>query len=175
VKGKNTGFITFLCKFVDEMMSQLNLPAIEARLQDGKNGRNEIFDPVRKKFVALTPEEWVRQHVIHYLAGHLDYPLTLIAVEAPLLYHTRKKRSDIVVFTRSGKPILIVECKAPEVAITQAVFEQAAMYNMGFRVKYLVLTNGIVHHACRIDHAAKSCIFLPGIPAFDDLEGLPSE
>lgn len=152
------------------MMRQLNLPVIEARLQEGRNGRDEIFDPVRKKFVALTPEEWVRQHVIHYLSGHLGYPLSLVAVEAPLTYHTRKKRSDIVVFSRTGKPVMIVECKAPDVAISQSVFEQAAMYNMGFRVKYLVLTNGLVHHACRIDHEAKACIFLPQIPPFAELE-----
>lgn len=150
-------------------MQQLNLPAFEIRERKRPDGKPEIFDSVRRRFVRLTPEEWVRQHFLNYLVNHLGYPPALIAVEAQLTYNRLQKRGDIVVFGQHHKPVLIVECKAPGVAVTQAVFDQVAMYNMSLQVDYLVVTNGLAHYACLIDHAAKSYRFLEGIPRYGDI------
>src|ERR1035437_10387852 len=149
-------------------MQALTLPDAGLRIRS-KNEKQEVFDCVRKKFVALTPEEWVRQHFIHYLIHHLSVPVSLIAVEASLHYHRLKKRSDIVVYGKDGKPSLIVECKAPEVAITQAVFDQVAMYNMTLKVPYLAVTNGLVHFACHIDHSSGKIVFLKEIPVYGEM------
>jgi hypothetical protein len=149
-----------------EGMQALNLPEADLRIRN-KGDKQEVFDPVRKKFVALSPEEWVRQHFIAYLTGHRHVPSSLIAVEASLLYNRMKKRSDIVVYSNTGSPCLIVECKAPEVPITQAVFDQAAMYNRTLEVPYLAVTNGMVHYSCSVDHATGSIVFLKEIPLFE--------
>ena len=149
-------------------MQTLNLPDAGLRIRS-KNEKQEVFDCVRKKFVALTPEEWVRQHFIHYLIHHLSVPVSLIAVEASLHYYQLKKRSDIVVYGKDGKPSLIVECKAPEVAMTQAVFDQVAMYNMTLKVPYLAVTNGLVHFACFIDHSSGKIVFLKEIPVYGEM------
>jgi hypothetical protein len=151
-------------------MQTLNLPVAPLRIRS-KGEKQEVFDPVRKKFVSLTPEEWVRQHFIHYLVAHRNVPASLIAVEASLSYNRLKKRSDLVVFGKDGKPCLVVECKAPEVAVTQAVFDQVAMYNMTLKVPYLAVTNGLVHFACFIDHDSGKIIFLKEIPLYVDMSG----
>ncbi|MGE5425265.1 MAG: type I restriction enzyme HsdR N-terminal domain-containing protein, partial [Syntrophothermus sp.] len=132
-------------------MQLLNLPSADFRVRNNGN-RREIFDPVRKRFVALTPEEWVRQNFIQYLNGIKNYPLSLLGIEIPLVYNGLKKRCDILVCNNSGKPRLIVECKAPEVKISQDVFHQVAIYNMAMNVEFLVVTNGLDHFICRIDH-----------------------
>jgi len=152
-------------------MQQLNLPAYEMRLMDGKSGKPRIFDPIRRRFVSLTPEEWVRQHFLNFLVNYKHYPPSLIAVEVSLTYHKLQKRGDIVVYGNHGRPCLIVECKAPEVQITQDVFDQIAMYNMSLLVDWLVVTNGIDHFACRIDHPARSYSFLQDIPSYDQIVG----
>ncbi|MGA2822712.1 MAG: type I restriction enzyme HsdR N-terminal domain-containing protein [Bacteroidales bacterium] len=149
-------------------MQILNLPGTTFRTRS-KGEKLEIFDSVRKKFVALTPEEWVRQHFIHYLTDHRNVPHSLIAVETSLHYHRLKKRSDIVVYGKDGAPCLIVECKAPEVTVTQAVFDQVAMYNMALKVPYLAVTNGMVHFACHIDHDKGKIVFLKEIPEYDEM------
>lgn len=149
-------------------MQTLNLPVTEFRVRS-KGERQEIFDSVRRKFVALTPEEWVRQHFIHYLRERLNVPFSLIAVEASLQVNRLKKRGDIVVYGKDGKPCLIVECKAPEVNVSQAVFDQVAMYNMALKVPYLVVTNGLVHFACRIDHTNRKIKFLKEIPDYEQM------
>jgi type I site-specific restriction endonuclease len=141
----------------------------EPRLRE-EGGKREIFDPVRKKFVALTPEEWVRQHTIHFLATGRGVPVSLMAVEVSLRLHSLQKRADIVVYNKKGEPRLIVECKAPEVKITPEVFQQIAAYNMTLKVPFLVVTNGSGHYACRIDHEKRSYGFLPTIPAFEEIE-----
>jgi len=146
-------------------MQTLNLPETKLRIRP-RNGREEVFDEVRKKFVALTPEEWVRQHFIHYLVEYRDVPPSLIAIEASLNYNRLKKRSDIVVYGKNGTPCLIVECKAPEIMITQSVFDQVAMYNMTLKVPYLAVTNGLVHFACSIDHGTGKIVFLKEVPVF---------
>ena len=149
-------------------MQTLNLPGVVLRIRNRKE-KQEVFDSVRKKFVALTQEEWVRQHFIHYLTDHRNVPRSLIAVEASLNYHRLKKRSDIVVYGKDGSPCLIVECKAPEVAVTQAVFDQVAMYNMSLKVPYLAVTNGMVHFACHIDHDKGKIVFLKEIPEYEEM------
>ncbi len=149
-------------------MQTLNLPDAALRIRN-KGEKQEVFDSVRKKFVALTPEEWVRQHFIHYLADHRNVPRSLIAIEASLRYHRLKKRSDIVVYGKDGAPCLIVECKSPEVMVTQAVFDQVAMYNMALKVPFLAVTNGMVHFACHIDHDNGKIVFLKEIPEYEQM------
>ena len=147
-------------------MDQLNLPDSDFRTRKGKNGKNEIFDPYRKKFVSLTPEEGVRQHFLSFMVHHLDFPASLIVVEAAISYNRMKKRFDILAYNSNGKPCMVVECKAPSVDISQDVFDQAAMYNMSLGVEYLVVTNGLKHFACRIDHEKRNYSFLPEIPDY---------
>jgi len=148
------------------MMQQLNLPDYEPRLREREDGKSEIFDPVRKKYVRLTPEEWVRQHFVNLMVTRLGFPASLIVVEAELTYNRMKKRFDILAYTPGGMPALVIECKSPRVEITQDVFDQVAMYNMTLRVGYLVVTNGMTHYACRIDHEKRSYTFLREIPEF---------
>lgn len=150
-------------------MEKLNLPEISASIRPGKNGKAEIFDLIRKRYVRLTPEEWVRQHFIHYMTGHLGYPASLIVVEAALKYNNMVKRFDILAYRTDGQPCLVVECKSPAIGITQAVFDQAAMYNMTLSVGFLAVTNGLVHYACKIDHKNRTWSFLPDMPAFETL------
>ena len=150
-------------------MEKLNLPRIEARTRIGKNGKEEIFDEIRKKFVRLTPEEWVRQHFLQWMIVHLGYPASLIVVEAALKYNNMLKRFDILAYRADGRPCLVVECKSPGVEITQSVFDQVAMYNMTLTVDYIAVTNGINHYACRIDHENRTYAFLKDIPAYETL------
>ncbi|MFZ4521310.1 MAG: type I restriction enzyme HsdR N-terminal domain-containing protein [Bacteroidales bacterium] len=147
-------------------MEKLNLPDMAVRLQVGKNGKKEIFDEIRKKYVRLTPEEWVRQHFLHFMINQLGYPASLIVVEAALKYNNMLKRFDILAYRADGKPCLVVECKGPGIAITQAVFDQVAMYNMTLTVDYLAVTNGLAHYACRINHEERSYAFLKEIPDY---------
>jgi hypothetical protein len=148
-------------------MEKLNLPDIAARTRIGKNGKQEIFDEIRKKFVRLTAEEWVRQHFLHFMVSGLGFPATLIVVEASLKYNNLLKRFDILAYTATGKPCLVVECKSPDVEITQAVFDQVAMYNMTLTVDYLAVTNGLSHYFCKIDHINRTYSFLTEIPTYN--------
>ena len=150
-------------------MQTLNLPETEFRIRDS-GGKKEIFDGIRKKFIALTPEEWVRQHFIAFLVSGKNVPASLIGVEVSLKLNRLQKRGDIVVYSKSGKPCLIVECKAPGIRITQDVFEQVARYNMKLNVNYLVVTNGMEHYACYIDHEKSEFRFLKEIPDFRELQ-----
>lgn len=150
-------------------MQQLNLPEAGFRTRNGKSGKTEIFDPYRRKFVRLTPEEWVRQHFLHYMVNQLGFPASLIVVEAALIYNRMKKRFDILAYDPGGKPCVVVECKAPSIEITQDVFDQVAMYNMSLEVSYIVVTNGLTHFACLIDHEKRSYSFLKEIPDFSQM------
>jgi hypothetical protein len=150
-------------------MQALNLPEAEFRIRD-LGGKKEIFDSIRKKYIALTPEEWVRQNFISYLIRQKNIPPSLIGIEVSLKLNGLRKRSDILVYNRSGKPVLIVECKAPEVPVTQEVFEQVARYNMTWKVNWLVVTNGMVHFACYIDHEKSEFRFLKEIPDFSEIQ-----
>ena len=150
-------------------MEKINLPDISNPVREGKNGKPEIFDGIRKKYVRLTPEEWVRQHFLHLMTGQLGFPASLIVVEAAIKYNKMAKRFDILAYRADGKPCFVVECKSPDVEITQAVFDQVAMYNMTLTVDYIAVTNGISHYACKIDHKNKSYTFLKEIPTYEML------
>ena len=149
-------------------MLPLNLPSYSAKIQK-RNGKNVIFDTLRQKFVALTPEEWVRQHFIHLLTDHKGYPKGLLANEIQLALNGTKKRCDTVLFNKDLSAKMIIEYKAPNIEITQAVFDQITRYNMVLKVEYLIVSNGINHYCCRIDYSTTKYTFLPEIPDFKDL------
>lgn len=149
------------------MYPSLHFP--EADLTVRANEPNEVWDILRKKYVALTPEEWVRQHLIHYLVFHLGYPSGRMASEYNFVFNQRQKRADVVVFGDSGSPLLIVECKAPDVKINQDVAEQASQYNFVLQVRYLLLTNGLDHYVFEVDKAKQEIISLSKIPEYKTL------
>ena len=149
-------------------MLPLNLPSYPAKILK-RNGKNVIFDTLRQKYVALTPEEWVRQHFIHFLTDFKGYPKGLLANEIQLDLNGTKKRCDTVLFNRDLSARMIVEYKAPNIEITQAVFDQITRYNMVLKVEYLIVSNGIRHYCCRIDYNTMQYTFLPDIPAFNEL------
>lgn len=147
-------------------MEKLNLPEIQCNIRK-KGGKTEIFDIIRKKFVALSPEEWVRQHFLHYLIEHLNYPKTLFKVEAGLTYNRLQKRSDILVYDRDMSPLLLVECKSYSYKLNQDTLNQIGVYNKTIGAKYLVITNGINHFCCAVGENGKYS-FLSSIPDFDE-------
>lgn len=147
-------------------MQALNLPPYQFKLKNN-GAKSHIFDAIRKKYVVLTPEEWVRQNFLQYLIREKKYPASLIAVEAGLKYNQLQKRMDVLIYDKQGSPHLMVECKAPEVKITQDVFDQVARYNMVFKVKYLVVTNGLHHFCCLMDYTTNSYVYLEQIPVFE--------
>jgi hypothetical protein len=149
-------------------LKQLNLPQYSFRIS-GKEGKEMILDTIRKKYVKLTPEEWVRQNFVRYLINEGRYPQGLIGIEVMSKFNDLKKRVDILVHDRSGNPVMIVECKAPDIDINDKVFDQIVCYNMGFKVPYIIVTNGIDHYACRIDNEQKKYEFLLVIPLYEDL------
>lgn len=144
------------------MMKGLNLPDHGVEIRHAAQG-DLVFDPVRRRWVVLTPEEWVRQHVLNHLVHDLACPLSLIAVEHSLVLNRMVRRADIVVHGPGARPLLLVECKAPHVKLGMAVFEQAARYNTVFRVPFLLVTNGVDHSCCRIGTDG-SITFLPSVP-----------
>jgi hypothetical protein len=123
---------------------QLNFPTYKFKTKSEQN-TNYVFDIVRKKYVVLTPEEWVRQHVIHYLVTEKQFPQSLLAVERGLTINGRKKRFDVLAFNKNGQPYLLIECKSPDIDIKKAVFEQIAVYNSHFKAPFLLVTNGLQH------------------------------
>jgi len=149
-------------------MQKLNLPEYSFRLKTS-GGKDYIFDMLRKKFVRLNPEEWVRQNFIRFLLSEKNYSSSLIAVEALVKVNKNPQRADMVVFDRSGNPVLVAEFKAPEIKISQQTFDQIVRYNMQLKVKFLIVSNGMVHFCCSIDYAGNSYAFLPEIPDFADI------
>ncbi len=149
-------------------MDKLNLPNYSFNIKfEGQ--RKLIFDSIRKKFVVLTPEEWVRQNFISYLVENKNYPKGLIAVEKKVDVNRMPQRSDIVLYNNMAIPVMIVECKAPSVKISQETFNQIARYNMKLQVPYLVVTNGLNHYCCQIDYEMNSFKFIPDIPDYKAL------
>ncbi len=146
-------------------MDKLNLPEYQFRMKM-ENGKPLIFDAVRKRFVALTPEEWVRQNFIQYLKIEKKYPESLMAVEKQITVNKMMRRFDLLVYLRNGQPHLIAEFKAPNVKITQETFDQVVRYNMALRVERVIVSNGLQHFACQIDYANNSFVYLPEIPEF---------
>lgn len=149
-------------------MQPLNLPECPLTIKKQSN-RLFVFDTQRKRYVALTPEEWVRQHFIHLLIGHLGYPAARLAVEHQIELNGMKKRCDAVFFATDARPLLIVEVKAPTVPITQAVFDQVAVYNLRLGVQFFMVSNGLEHYCCRIDRAHNRYDFLPALPTYGEL------
>ena len=149
-------------------MYELNLPKYGIKIAN-ENGHQTIFDVLRRKYVALTPEEWVRQHFVHYLIEHKGYPQSLMANEIQLAIGNKKLRCDSVLYDRSLKPRMIIEYKAPTVNITQKVFDQITIYNMLLHVDYLVVSNGIKHYCCRMDYENQTYLFLADIPNYQEI------
>ncbi|MCD6354648.1 MAG: type I restriction enzyme HsdR N-terminal domain-containing protein [Prolixibacteraceae bacterium] len=147
------------------MMQKLNLPEYVFRTKT-EEGKRSIFDSIRKKFVTLTPEEWVRQNFIEYLKREKKYPETLMVVEKQILVNKQQRRFDLLVYKRTGQPYLIAEFKAPGVKITQDTFDQVVRYNMVLRVERVIVSNGLQHFACKIDYANNSYKYLKEIPEF---------
>lgn len=149
-----------------QRLPALNFPTYSFKLKEEAE-KTFIFDAIRKKWLVLTPEEWVRQHMIEYLIQEKKYPKSLIQLEGGLKVNTLQKRSDILIYDSYGKPLLLVECKADTVKITQGVFEQIAAYNTQLQVRYLVVSNGLHHYCCEMDYTSKSYRFLAEIPVFN--------
>jgi type I site-specific restriction endonuclease len=149
-------------------MQPLNLPTYSFKIKSEDN-RKYIFDEVRRKYLLLTPEEWVRQNFVKYLVSEKKYPQQLISIEMEFKIRKLVKRCDIVVFNKSGNPGLIVECKSPSVTIGQDVFDQVSLYNRYLNVDFLVVTNGLKHYCCRYDRKEEKFFFTEDIPGYLDL------
>lgn len=150
-------------------MKSLNLPTYSFNIKLIEQ-RKYIFDFIRKKFVILTPEEWVRQNFLRFLVDEKKYPASLIAVEMEFKLNKLSKRSDAVVYNKQSKPFLILEFKAPEVKIDQKVFDQIARYNMKLNVDYLIVSNGLEHFCCKIDFNSNTYVFLKEVPEYNSLD-----
>lgn len=149
-------------------MNRLNLPSFEIKLS-GTAEKPKILDILRRKYVALTPEEWVRQHFVHFLIGHKGYPQTLMANEMELRMGGKKLRCDTVIYNKVLKPLMIVEYKAPSVVISQQVFNQITTYNLLLHVDYLVVSNGMQHYCCKMDYKHQTYQFLEDIPEYQNI------
>ncbi|MFC0183989.1 Type I restriction enzyme R protein N terminus (HSDR_N) [Pseudarcicella hirudinis] len=149
-------------------MQELNLPTFNHKLKKIE-GNIYIFDIIRKKYILLTPEEWVRQHFLHYLINHQQYPKSLIKLESGLRYNKLSKRTDIQVYDREGNIFMVIECKAPFIQLTENTFEQAALYNQVLKAPYLTVTNGIIHYYCRTNWDTFKFSFLNELPVFDQI------
>lgn len=147
-------------------MQKLNLPSFHFKIKNSEN-KTLIFDILRKKFLVLTPEEWVRQHFVYFLSETKKYPKSLIALEKQFTINNRKKRTDILIFDKNGKHDIIVECKAPSIKITQDTFDQIARYNLALKANYLIVTNGLQHYYCKMDFENEAYIFLKEIPDYN--------
>lgn len=150
-------------------MLSLNLPLYDAKITES-NGKKQIFDDLRRCFVALTPEEWVRQHFVHMLLSLKGYPKTLMANEVAISLNGMSRRCDTVVYDKQLKPRVIIEYKAPSVKIDAKVFAQIARYNLVLRVDYLVVSNGLQHFCCKMDYENNSYSFLDNIPAYAEVK-----
>lgn len=146
-------------------MQKLNLPEYSFRIKE-ESGKQLIFDNIRKKFVVLTPEEWVRQNFIQYLISEKKYPQNLMAVEKQIKVNGKQRRFDLLIYSRNGQPKLIVEFKAPGVKITQDAFDQVVRYNMVLRVEKVIVSNGLQHFACAIDYQKNGFAYLREIPEY---------
>ncbi len=150
-------------------MQPLNLPPFEANIKK-QNGMVKILDILRQKFVALTPEEWVRQHFVHFLIEQKGYSKTLMANEVAVTLNGMSRRCDTVVYRQEGmKPLMIVEYKRPDVEITQRVFEQICRYNMVLEVEWLVVSNGLKHYCCQVDIKNGGYAFMKDIPSYGEI------
>ena len=147
-------------------MQKLNFQLYNFRFKNNEN-KVSIFDEIRKKFIILTPEEWVRQHVVQFLLEEKKYPKSLINVEKVLKINGLRKRYDVVVFNSDGSIFILMECKAPEIKITQATFDQIARYNMTMNAQFLMVTNGLNHYFCQMDYENEKYTFQENLPNYN--------
>ena len=149
-------------------MFRLNLPQYEIKIGE-KDGKRTIFDFLRRKYVALTPEEWVRQHFTHYLVEHKGYPKGLMGNEVELHIGEKRLRCDTVLYNKEGQPRMIIEYKAPTIQIQQKTFDQISAYNLLLHVDYLIVSNGLQHYCCKMDYENQKYLFLQDIPDYENL------
>ena len=147
-------------------MQQLNFPKYTFRFKNSEN-KVSIFDEIRKKFIILTPEEWVRQNVVQYLLQEKKYPKSYINVEKLIKVNDLSKRYDVIVYQPNGEIFLLIECKAPEIKIAQETFNQIARYNLTLKANYLMVTNGVNHYFCQMDFENEKYNFLKELPEFE--------
>ena len=149
-------------------MFRLNLPQYEIKIGE-KDGKRTIFDFLRRKYVALTPEEWVRQHFTHFLVAQKGYPKGLLANEVELRVGEKRLRCDTVLYNKEGQPRMIVEYKAPTIQLQQKTFDQISVYNLLLHVDYLIVSNGLQHYCCKMDYENQRYVFVEGIPDYENL------
>ena len=149
-------------------MFRLNLPQYEIKIGE-KNGKRTIFDFLRRKYVTLTPEEWVRQHFTHYLTDHKGYPKGLMGNEVELRVGEKRLRCDTILYNKQGQPQMIIEYKAPTIQIQQKTFDQISVYNLLLHVDYLIVSNGLQHYCCKMDYNNQKYLFLQDIPDYENL------
>lgn len=163
MKKENFKLIVYFCK-----MQKLNFPSYSFRFKNSEN-KVSIFDEIRKKFIILTPEEWIRQHVIQLLLQEKNYPKSYINVEKLIKVNDLSKRYDIIVYQPNGEIFLLVECKSSDVKIDQKTFDQIARYNLTLNAKYLMVTNGLNHYFCQMDFEKEKYVFLKELPNFEKI------
>ncbi len=149
-------------------MKLLNLPKGDYRIKTVE-GKKKIYDKIRKRFVSLTPEEWVRQNFINFLINHRNYPTSLISVEKTVMVNNLQQRADIIIYSKKGIPYMICECKAPNVKITKDTFEQVCRYNIALNTKIICVTNGLSHYCAILDNFDNKYIFVKDIPDFNTI------
>ena len=149
-------------------MFRLNLPQYEIKIGE-KDGKRTIFDFLRRKYVSLTPEEWVRQHFTHYLTEHKGYPQGLMGNEVELHIGDKRLRCDTILYNKQGKPQMIIEYKAPNIQIQQKTFDQISVYNLLLHVDYLIVSNGLQHYCCKMDYDNQKYLFLQDIPDYENI------
>tara|TARA_B100000768_G_C11149469_1_gene319660 strand:+ start:315 stop:767 length:453 start_codon:yes stop_codon:yes gene_type:complete len=149
-------------------MEKLNFPNYNLRFKNREN-KDFIFDIIRKKWILLTPEEWVRQNCLHFLIQDKNYPESLINVEKKFLVNKVSKRYDIIIYSKHGDVLLLVECKAPNINLSHSVFDQIGKYNLSLKSKYLMVSNGITHYFCEVNYESNKYLFLEDIPRFKNL------
>ena len=152
-----------------DSMQALNLPPYAAKVAY-RDGKRMIFDKLRRKYVSLTPEEWVRQHFVNYLTVHMGYPSTMLANEVELSIGQKRLRCDSVLYGLRAEPRMIIEYKAPTISLTQKVFDQVSVYNLLLHVDYLVVSNGLLHYCCKMDYYNQKYLFLDGIPSYEKIQ-----
>ncbi|MBR4591478.1 MAG: type I restriction enzyme HsdR N-terminal domain-containing protein [Bacteroidaceae bacterium] len=150
-------------------MDKLNLPQYSPKIRKSNDGKIQIWDSLRMQYVALTPEEWVRQHFTNYLTEYLHYPKSLMTNEVSISLNNMTRRCDTVLYSKDLKPKMIVEYKRPSVNITQKVFDQICRYNLVMHVDYLVISNGVNHYCCKMDYEKQTYRFLKEIPHYSEL------
>lgn len=158
----------YFCRCKDNKMFRLNLPQYEIKIGE-KDGKRTIFDFLRRKHVALTPEEWVRQHFTHFLITHKGYPKGLLANEVELHIGDKRLRCDTILYNKEREPRMIIEYKAPTIQIQQKTFDQVSVYNLLLHVDYLIVSNGLQHYCCKMDYDHQEYVFLQDIPDFENL------